>query len=420
MTMRFPPILAMWLASVVFLAANGGAEAQAPAGQTQKPARLWTEELVIHPWIPVMPVSLAPLPKGEGFLVLGRNGHLHHYSGGLEDFPVRDRKVKVPKGGWPYPLKVTAMQLPDVHGKGDLGAIGFALDPKFSANRFFYVWSVSTGDKTVGLERYTLSPDPEKILQSRATVIRFSRRDPPAPYHMGGIVQFLPDGTLLLAPGDAERPELSQDPKDLNGKFLRILPRPGQDGGYDIPKDNPYVGREDILPEIQCFGLRATFRGYLHQGRHFFFGDVGATFEEINVWSGGPVDFGWGHGPITDGPDVLKGVKPILWWTAKDDWSGEDGKYNGETRVSACLGPIYEPKSVDRYGGLLTGKLFVFDILRGWLRSATLSPELQVVGTEHLGHRQFLSHVIQGEDDWLYGLTWEKPAGIVRFRLVEP
>ena len=58
--------------------------------------------------------------------------------------------------------------------------------------------------------------------------------------HNGGSLLFDTAGNLLISTGDAAHASLAQRLDSLNGKILRIRPRP--EGGYDIPADNPYVG----------------------------------------------------------------------------------------------------------------------------------------------------------------------------------
>ncbi|HYC76657.1 MAG TPA: PQQ-dependent sugar dehydrogenase, partial [Planctomycetota bacterium] len=312
--------------------------------------------------------------------------------------------------------KIRRVKIDGSFAWGDMGTIGMALDPKFLENRRFYVWYADKPDKNVALDRFEWRDRTSETAGTRVNVITFSRREPPAPYHMGGVVKFLPDGTLLIGTGDAERPELSQDRKDLNGKLLRI--RPKDEGGYEVPTDNPHVGDAAWRPEIVAHGLRAPFRAHLRDGKHLYFGDVGAVYEEIDLWKGGAVDFGWGHGVVSDGPTQPEGtVKPLVSWSQNRDFAAEDPDYNGETRLSAGVGPIYEGFSQDRYDGFLTGKLIFFDVMRGWIRAADLDAEGNVAGHRHVGHRQFISDMILGRDGYLYGVTWCRTESIFRLRL---
>lgn len=63
--------------------------------------------------------------------------------------------------------------------------------------------------------------------------------------HNGGQLQFGPDGDMYVAVGDGgnENDPMNngQNTHVLLGKLLRIAPRP--DGGYRIPRGNPFGGK---------------------------------------------------------------------------------------------------------------------------------------------------------------------------------
>jgi glucose/arabinose dehydrogenase len=71
------------------------------------------------------------------------------------------------------------------------------------------------------------------------------------PNHWGSRLVFAPDGTLFVTLGDrfAYR-QLAQDLATTIGKIVRI----NADGS--IPHDNPFVGRQNVRPEIWSYGHR--------------------------------------------------------------------------------------------------------------------------------------------------------------------
>ena len=388
-----------------------------PAAVAAKPTGLRFETVLQRlPDLPRIPVQLVPHPDGGSFFILGRNGNIHHYDRPLEAFPIS--KETLPESSAKFAGRITKAKIDGSFEKGDMGTLSMTLDPDFLTNKFFYIWYADQGDKHVALDRFVWREDAAAVSASRVNVIRFSRREAPAPYHMGGVAKFLPDKTLLLMSGDAERPELSQDRKDLNGKMIRIRPKPGPEGGYEVPADNPHVGDPAWAPEIVAHGLRAPFRAHLRRGKDLWFGDVGAIYEEINVWRGGTADFGWGHGPITDGDDAPEGtVKPLVKWSQAVDFAAEDPDYAGETRLAAGFGVIYEDVATDRYQGFLSGKGIFFDIMRGWIRAGTITDDGRIVDHRHVGHRQFVSDMVVGRDGYVYGVTWDAPVSVFRLRL---
>jgi glucose/arabinose dehydrogenase len=369
--------------------------------------------------VPSVPVRLLGHPDGGSFFILGRDGDLYHYDRPLESFPVgKEGRTDAVRR---FAGRVTKMKIEGSFAKGDMGTIGMALDPDFLKNGFFYVWYADKKDENVALDRFAFKGGPKEVVASRTNVVRFSRNAPPTPYHMGGIVEFMKDGSLLIMSGDAERPELSQNKKDLNGKLLRIRPKP--EGGYEVPADNPHVGDPEWAPEIVAIGLRAPFRGSFDKKGRFYFGDVGSVYEEINLWDGKPCDFGWGRGAkdgkLTDGPTSPGDtVKPLVYWSQKEDLgAAEDPDYNGETRLSAAFGLVYEGFLDDRYAGFLTDKAIFFDVMRGWVRAATRRPDGTFADHRHVGHRQFIADMTLGRDGYVYGVAWARPKALFRARL---
>src|SRR5204862_2892827 len=84
--------------------------------------------------------------------------------------------------------------------------------------------------------------------------------------HNGGCLQFGPDGYLYVGLGDGgsgdDPGHRAQTPSTLLGKFLRINVNVSDADleGYDVPADNPFVGRPGYLPEIWSFGWRNPWR----------------------------------------------------------------------------------------------------------------------------------------------------------------
>src|SRR5207248_2880673 len=86
--------------------------------------------------------------------------------------------------------------------------------------------------------------------------------------HNGGQLQFGPDHDLYVGIGDGgsenDPMNLGQNTGVLDGKILRIAPRPG--GGYSIPHGNPFVGQSGKRPEIWVYGLRNPWRFSFDRG----------------------------------------------------------------------------------------------------------------------------------------------------------
>jgi len=128
-----------------------------------------------------------------------------------------------------------------------------------------------------------------------------------AEHHKGGNMMFGWDGMLYIGVGDGDlgfNPHNSaQDPMTLLGKMIRIdVSVPDSDPeGYDVPLDNPFVGRDDVLPEIWAFGVRNPWRWSFDDGpggtNALVMADVGESdWEEINYEPAraGGRNYGWG------------------------------------------------------------------------------------------------------------------------------
>jgi len=170
------------------------------------------------------------------------------------------------------------------------GLVGLALDPAFAQNGWLYLYHspadaivpcppTDTDGGTCGvnrLSRFTLTDEglvDERVLLD-VTVQRMQC------CHVGGSLEFAPNGDLFISTGDDtnpfessgytpidERPgreswdaqRSSANTNDLRGKILRITPQP--DGGYTVPDGNLFEpGTPLTRAEIFAMGFRNPFR----------------------------------------------------------------------------------------------------------------------------------------------------------------
>lgn len=107
--------------------------------------------------------------------------------------------------------------------------------------------------------------------------------------HYGSRLAWYVDGTLLMSIGDrGSNPPRAQDLMDHAGTLLRL----NEDGS--VPDDNPFVGRDDALPEIYTYGNR-NIQGLVVDPET---GDIWATEhgprggDELNLLEAGK-NYGW-------------------------------------------------------------------------------------------------------------------------------
>jgi len=186
------------------------------------------------------------------------------------------------------------------------GMLGIAFHPKVKSNhQVFLQYSFpklgpqrkrDPNTRNI-IARFEMDPQHEKILAESEKIILEVKQ--PYENHNGGVLQFGPDGYLYIGLGDggaANDPHGNgQNMKTLLGKFLRIdVDRTEGEKAYAIPKDNPFVGQEDVLPEIWSSGWRNPW-GYHFDRKtgELWSADVGQDkWEEINVVRKGG-NYGW-------------------------------------------------------------------------------------------------------------------------------
>jgi glucose/arabinose dehydrogenase len=212
------------------------------------------------------------------------------------------------------------------------GLLGLAFHPDYANNGLFYVNYTNQlhGGDVLTVQYKVSADDPNKADPASGLIV--SARDQPYPNHIGGDIQFGPDGMLYIGHGDGG---LEGDPLDAGqrldthlGKMLRIDVGPavaaatGQPhaqapvGGqaYTIPAGNPFIQRDIVInlfdateeqfaqlhptamPEIWDWGLRNPWSfSFDRQTGDLWIGDVGQNFwEEIDFEPAG--SGGWNYG----------------------------------------------------------------------------------------------------------------------------
>ena len=209
-------------------------------------------------------------------------------------------------------------RIPDLHPDFDeRGLLGIALHPQFAQNGKFYIaYSAHLDfqqdlaqmlwyDHSNVVEEYTVSKT-DKNAADPSTGRRIMSDAWPQFNHNGHWIGFGPDGMLYVSMGDGgyandwgigHNPATGngQDMTTTLGKMLRIDVNTRTDGKpYGIPPDNPFVGKQDIKPEIWASGLRNPWRCSFDAGSGALFcGDVQQnSYEAVKIIGKGQ-NMGW-------------------------------------------------------------------------------------------------------------------------------
>lgn len=204
------------------------------------------------------------------------------------------------------------------------GLLSVAFHPKFATNGTYFIYYSASDPRRSVLSRMKIAAgDPSKAdLASEEVVLTV---DQPFDNHNGGTLLFGPDGKLYLGLGDGGS---AGDPQDngqktstLLGKIIRIDVDQADAGlKYGIPKDNPFVGKDDWRPEIWALGLRNPWRmSFDRQTGDLWAGDVGQNYwEEIDVITRGG-NYGWKNHeakqPYEKRPAIPGAIDPVFAYT---------------------------------------------------------------------------------------------------------
>jgi aldose sugar dehydrogenase len=324
------------------------------------------------------PWGIAFLPDG-GFLVTERPGRLRVYRDGALD---------------PNPVD----GVPEVRAQSQGGLLDVTLHPSFRENRLVYLSyskPLEGGEATTAVARGRLDgnrlTEVEDIFVARAATGSGA--------HFGSRLQFDRDGYLFITVGDRGSMREAQNLQNHIGTTLRLY-----DDGR-VPQDNPFVGRNDALPETWSYGHRNPQGMALHpetgeiwQNEH---GPRGG--DELNLIRPG-ANYGWPeitHGINYDGSIITQDTaragmeQPVVHWTPSIAVSGMDF-YTGDAFAS------------------WRGNLFVGALAQQHIRRITLEGN-RVTHQESLltGFHQRIREVKTGPDGYLYLLTDHTGSGQV-------
>ncbi|MBV4492186.1 PQQ-dependent sugar dehydrogenase [Pseudomonas oryzicola] len=334
-----------------------------------------------HPW------ALAFLPGGKDMLVTERAGNLRLVNA--------EGKVGPPISG-----------VPKVWAEGQGGLLDVVLSPDFAKDRTVYLSYAeegSDGKAGTAVGRGQLSTD-------RARLENFSvifRQQPKLSVgnHFGSRLVFDRAGYLFIALGENNQRPTAQDLDKLQGKIVRILP----DG--EVPRDNPFVGRDNVRPEIWSYGHRNPQGAALNPwtGKLWIHEHGPRGGDEINIPKPGK-NYGWPvatHGinysllpvPEAEGKHVDGMVDPHHVWEQSPGVSG--------------MAFYDNPKFKAWDHNLFIGALASQELIRLQLNGDKVVHEERLLGELKVRIRD----VRMGPDGYLYVLTDAKDGALLKVGL---
>lgn len=265
--------------------------APAPTASSQAPAP--TEPQVITSGLEA-PWGLAFLPGGDA-LVSERD---------------TARILRVPAAGGDA-VEVTRIEATRPGGEG--GLLGLAVSPDVETDQLVYAYVTAADDNRI--VRFRLD-NPGEVTPVLTGI-------PKGRIHNGGRLAFGPDGLLYASTGDTGDTSLSQDPRSLGGKVLRMTSEgePAEAAGSLVFTQ----GHRNVQ------GLAFDDRGRLFATE---FGQN--TFDEVNeLVEGG--NYGW---PEVEGDGTGDGrfLAPLLTWDPSEASPSGAAVANGSLYVAALRG----------------------------------------------------------------------------------
>jgi glucose/arabinose dehydrogenase len=289
---------------------------------------------------------------------------------------------------------------PRVAARGQGGMLDVALDPSFAQNRIIYLSFAEPGEGGTAGTSVARARLGDGALEDVRVIYR---QEPKVSGggHFGSRLVFGRDGTLFVTQGDRQAyRDRAQDLSQGQGKIVRI----NTDGS--IPKDNPFVGRTGVRPEIWSYGHRNVQAATRHpeSGQLWTVEHGAAGGDELNHPEAGK-NYGWPvitYGRDYNGRRIGVGVEtegmeqPVYYWD-----------------------PVIAPSGMivytgDRYpgwkGSFLIGSLSPGALVRLNMNNGVVQSEERYLGDL----RERIRDVQQGPDGYVYLITDSSEGRVLR------
>lgn len=289
--------------------------------------------------------------------------------------------------------------VPDVISGGHSGLLDVLADRDFTANHRIFLSYTDGIPGAISLRVMSAIFDDDALRDQQ--VIFDSRPSIPGRDEVGGRLAYGADGLLYLTIGDRAAKDRAQDLMDHSGKLVRFR----EDGS--IPDGNPFMGRDDALPEIYSYGHRnpqglvlSRNDGRLWSVEHGPYGG-----DELNLIEKG-ANYGW--------PLVTFGI----------EYDGS--RISQETSAPGLTDPVYKwiqdvaPSSIAYYDGDVMPENWKHNLLIGTLAGERLirltMEDGNVKAEEQTLHHKIgrIRNVTVGPDGYVYLLGDGRSAQLYR------
>lgn len=170
------------------------------------------------------------------------------------------------------------LELKDCYEQEESGLLGMVLHPDFEETpHVFLVYTYLDDGIRERCVRYTYDENQQELTNPLVLIEGIKGNTT----HDGSRLEILSDNTLLMATGDAQNLDASQDTETLTGKFLRM----NLDG--TIPTDNPFNNFTYTYGHRNAQGLVLADNGNIYSSEHGPNND-----DELNLIAKGQ-NYGW-------------------------------------------------------------------------------------------------------------------------------
>lgn len=298
---------------------------------------------------------------------------------------------------------------PSVLGLGQGGLMDLSLHPRFAENALVY-FTYSVGDRSANRTRLARGRLEDRAILDVQTIFEASPAKTGG-QHFGSRILWLPDGTLLLSVGDGGNPPLKIDNKPSREQAQIVSSALGKvhrlDENGKPPRDNPFFGQSGAAPTVWSYGHR-NIQGLAldaSTGRVWATEHGAQGGDELNTIERGK-NYGWPRATYSreyTGPAI-----------------SEHRSLPGMEDPKAVWTPCIAPSGLVLYTGEAMpgwkGDLFAGGLVLKQIRRVRLDGD-RVAGEETLQFDERIRDVRQGPDGFLYVLTDENDAKLLR---IEP